>query len=117
MLGKISEEENAGGRGMLSVVVCHRDGDLQPGPGFFRLVKKLGRDTSDKLGRSGLDQSHSVEIKLEPVGYGGKWSVIIEPMTNRNSRLSGVSRILLYSLSEFAWRLGLFVRRDSSVGS
>jgi hypothetical protein len=48
MLGEISEEENAAGRGMLSVIVDHKAGDMQPGPGFFQLAKKLGRDTSDK---------------------------------------------------------------------
>lgn len=49
MLGEISSEENAAGRGMLSVVVVHKTGDMQPGPGFFELAKDLGRDTSDIL--------------------------------------------------------------------
>lgn len=49
LLGEISEEENAAGRGMLSVIVVHKSGDMQPGPGFFELAKKLGRDTSDIL--------------------------------------------------------------------
>jgi hypothetical protein len=49
MLGEISSEENAAGRGMLSVVVVHKNGDMQPGPGFFELAKELGRDTSDIL--------------------------------------------------------------------
>lgn len=48
MLGEISEAEDAAGRGMLSVIVVHKVGDMQPGPGFFQLAKKLGRDTSDK---------------------------------------------------------------------
>jgi hypothetical protein len=48
MLGELSEEENSAGRGMLSVVVVHKDGDMQPGQGFYQLAKKLGRDTSDK---------------------------------------------------------------------
>ena len=48
MLGEVSEAENAAGRGMLSVIVVHKDGDMQPGLGFFELAKKLGRDTSDK---------------------------------------------------------------------
>jgi hypothetical protein len=34
---------------MLSVVVVHRTGDMQPGPGFFELASDLGRDTSDIL--------------------------------------------------------------------
>ncbi|WP_240097340.1 hypothetical protein [Thermomonas flagellata] len=49
LLCEISEEENAAGRGMLSVIVVHKAGDMQPGPGFFELAKRLGRDTSDIL--------------------------------------------------------------------
>lgn len=49
MLGEISSEEDAAGRGMLSVIVVHKDGDMQPGPGFFELAGELGRDTSDIL--------------------------------------------------------------------
>jgi hypothetical protein len=49
MLGEVPEEEDTAGRGMLSVIVVHKDGDMQPGPGFFQLAKRLGRDTSDIL--------------------------------------------------------------------
>jgi len=49
MLGAISSEEDAAGRGMLSVIVVHKSGDMQPGPGFFELAKELGRDTSNIL--------------------------------------------------------------------
>ena len=49
MLGEISGEEDAAGRGMLSVIVVHKAGDMQPGPGFFEFAKELGRDTSDIL--------------------------------------------------------------------
>jgi len=49
MLGEISGEENAKGRGMLSVIVVHNSGDMQPGPGFFEFAKELGRDTSNIL--------------------------------------------------------------------
>ncbi len=34
---------------MLSVVVVHKHGDMEPGPGFFELAKHLGRDTKDLL--------------------------------------------------------------------
>jgi hypothetical protein len=34
---------------MLSVIVVHKVGDIQPGPDFFQLAKKLKRDTSDNL--------------------------------------------------------------------
>lgn len=43
MLGEISEESDADGRGMLSVLVVHKDGDGRPGGGFFELAAKLGR--------------------------------------------------------------------------
>ena len=49
MLGEISGEENAAERGMLSVIVVHKSGDKQPGPGFFEFAEELGRDTSDIL--------------------------------------------------------------------
>lgn len=49
MLGEISSEEDAAGRGMLTVVVVHKSGDMQPGPGFFELAQQLGRDTKDIL--------------------------------------------------------------------
>ncbi len=49
LLGEISTEEDAKGRGMLSVIVVHKNGDMQPGPGFFELAEDLGRDTTDIL--------------------------------------------------------------------
>ncbi len=47
MLGEISTEEDAAGHGMLTVIVVHKTGDMQPGPGFFGLAEALGRNTSD----------------------------------------------------------------------
>jgi len=49
MLGEVSTEEVAADRGMLSVLVVHKIGDMQPGPGFFELAGELGRGTSDIL--------------------------------------------------------------------
>lgn len=49
LLGEVSTEEDAAGRGMLSVIVVHKHGDMQPGPGFFELARELGRNTSDVL--------------------------------------------------------------------
>jgi|SRR5579883_1278050 len=48
-LGEIASEENAAGRGMLTALVVHKNGDMQPGPGFFELAQELGFDTSDIL--------------------------------------------------------------------
>jgi molybdopterin synthase catalytic subunit len=49
LLGEISVEEDSAGRGMLSVVVVHKRGDMQPGPGFFILGQHLGYNTKDLL--------------------------------------------------------------------
>jgi hypothetical protein len=49
LLGEISVEEEKAGRGMLTAIVVHKYGDMQPGPGFFDLAKSLGKDTSDVL--------------------------------------------------------------------
>jgi hypothetical protein len=47
ILGEISCGEDAQGRGMLTIIVVHKYGDMEPGPGFFELARDLGRDTSD----------------------------------------------------------------------
>jgi hypothetical protein len=49
LLGEVSWDEDKAGRGMLSVIVVHKAGDMQPGQGFFELARDLGRDTSDIL--------------------------------------------------------------------
>ncbi len=49
MLGQISVSENEQGRPLLSVLVVHKTGDMQPGEGFFELAQALGRNTSDVL--------------------------------------------------------------------
>jgi len=47
LLGQISVEENAAGRGMLSVLVIRKE-DGMPGPGFFDLAQRLGRDVKNR---------------------------------------------------------------------
>lgn len=49
LLGEISQMENSAGRGMLSVLVVHKDGDGMPGPGFFEFAECLGYDVSDPV--------------------------------------------------------------------
>jgi len=49
LLGEISTAEDKAGRGMLTAIVVHKSGDMQPGPGFFELAKSPGKDTSDVL--------------------------------------------------------------------
>jgi len=34
---------------MITALVVHKTGDMQPGPGFFELAEKLGHDPSDML--------------------------------------------------------------------
>ena len=46
-LREISVGESQAGRGMLTAVVVHKSGDMQPGPGFFELARELGYDTTD----------------------------------------------------------------------
>ncbi len=48
MLGEISLAEDKDGRGMLSALVTHKTGDMEPGQGFFHYAKVLGKDISDK---------------------------------------------------------------------
>lgn len=48
ILGELSEDEATASRGMLSALVVHKVGDMEPGPGFFKLAADLGRDTSDQ---------------------------------------------------------------------
>lgn len=49
MLGEISCDEDEKGRGLLTVVVVHKSGDMKPGVGFFELAEYLDRDTNDLL--------------------------------------------------------------------
>ncbi|MGE3109696.1 MAG: hypothetical protein AB7O77_15265 [Phycisphaerales bacterium] len=49
ILGQLSTDEHEQGRPLLSVLVVHKTGDMQPGDGFFELAESLGRDTSNLL--------------------------------------------------------------------
>lgn len=48
LIGEISAEEDAAGRGMLSVLVVQKETSM-PGQGFFALAKDLGRAVVDQL--------------------------------------------------------------------
>lgn len=48
MLGEISLAEDKAGRGMLSALVIHKTGDMEPGQGFFGYAEALGKDIFDK---------------------------------------------------------------------
>lgn len=47
LLGQLSEDEDAAGRGMISVLVVYKS-DPMPGPGFFKLAARLGRTEHDR---------------------------------------------------------------------
>lgn len=49
VLDKISAEEHAERRGMLSCIVVHKVGDMEPGVGFFELAARLGKKPRDKI--------------------------------------------------------------------
>ena len=47
-LGQLSTDSDAAGRGMITALVVYKDRSKRsPGPGFFKLAKRLGRDISD----------------------------------------------------------------------
>lgn len=48
IIGDVARDEEQAGRGLLSVVVVHKHGDMEPGPGFFELAKFFKRNTSDQ---------------------------------------------------------------------
>ena len=48
MLGQISSKEDEEGRGLLTVVVVHKSGDMRPGSGFFELALSRGRRVVNK---------------------------------------------------------------------
>ena len=65
MLGEISTAEANAGRGMLSVIVVHKIGDMEPGPGFYDLAAQLGRDTTDRT-RCWIAELHRVHAVWKP---------------------------------------------------
>ena len=59
LLFQISTDEMGNERGMLSVLVVHKTGDLRPGRGFFSCAVSLGLDASDE-DRLWVDQLKTV---------------------------------------------------------
>jgi hypothetical protein len=49
LLDEISTEENAAGRGMLTVIVVHKKGDMEPGAGFYKLARDLGKSFTEQV--------------------------------------------------------------------
>ena len=42
LLGAILEEERVAGRPLLTALVTHKDGDKEPGEGFYSMARRLG---------------------------------------------------------------------------
>jgi len=49
LLDEISTDEYQAGRGLLSCIVVHKVGDMEPGVGFYDLAKRMGYRSGDKL--------------------------------------------------------------------
>lgn len=48
IIGDVARDEEAAGRGLLSALVVHKHGDMEPGPGFFDLAKYYHRNVRDR---------------------------------------------------------------------
>ena len=48
LIGDVGIDEEEKGRGLLSVLVVHKHGDMEPGHGFFELAEQFGRDLTDR---------------------------------------------------------------------
>jgi len=48
MLLEVSRNEALQGLGLLSVVVVHKNGNMEPGNGFYGLAESMGLDVSDR---------------------------------------------------------------------
>ena len=59
MLLEVSRNESSNGRGLLSVIVVHKYGDMEPGHGFYTLAAEMGMDTTDRT-KCWIDQTKNV---------------------------------------------------------
>ena len=66
LLDNISTRADDAGLGLLTVLVVHQGGDFKPGPGFFELAKRCGRDVSD------IDRCWTDEFRRVVVAHGGR---------------------------------------------
>lgn len=48
IIGDVAKDEEKAGRGLLSAVVVHKHGDMEPGKGFFELAKFFQRNLTDR---------------------------------------------------------------------
>jgi hypothetical protein len=64
LLRELSIEEHRAGRGMMTALVVHKTGDMEPGPGFFELAERLGLRVTDRT-KFWVDQVHKVHRAWE----------------------------------------------------
>ena len=64
-LEEISREEAAAGRGMMTALVVHKVGDMQPGSGFYELARELRRNVAD-IAACWSDELNSVYAAWAP---------------------------------------------------
>ena len=59
IIGDVGRDEEQAGRGILSVLVVHKHGDMEPGGGFYDLAKFFGRKTTDRT-KCFVEEMHKV---------------------------------------------------------
>ncbi|MGH9891546.1 MAG: hypothetical protein ACREA0_06090 [bacterium] len=42
LLGSVLQDEHEAGRPLITAIVTHKDGDKEPGPGFYEMSRSLG---------------------------------------------------------------------------
>lgn len=42
LLGSVLQDEHEAGRPLITAIVTHKDGDKEPGPGFYEMARSLG---------------------------------------------------------------------------
>lgn len=62
IMGDVARNEADAGRGILSVVVVHKTGDMEPGNGFYELVKYYKRDLLDRQ-KCFIEELHKVHAQ------------------------------------------------------
>ncbi len=107
LLGEISSEEDKDGRGMLTAIVVHQNGDGLPGQGFFDLANSLGRDASNKVAcwtkelkrvydywaNQPKDFLAMTEIEAK---FDSEWVLVEDPLMNDTMEIQG-GRVLFHS--------------------
>ena len=65
IIGDVAGDEAAAKRGLLSVVVVHKSGDMEPGPGFYELAQYFGRKVGDRT-KCFVQEMHLVHAQWSP---------------------------------------------------